>query len=86
MRHTTLARVTCPGLSRRHLFQAPQMRERPVEMDSTPIAAPNAYGQYGGSIRDSDTDVAGMVGLQQGRPPNRHDTVLSDGSKYSTDE
>ncbi|UNI24220.1 regulator of ime2 [Purpureocillium takamizusanense] len=60
--------------------------DRPVEMDSTPLAPPNAYGQYGGSIRDSDTDVAGMVGLQQGRPPNRHDTILSEGSKYSTDD
>ncbi|POR37585.1 pH-response regulator protein palI/RIM9 [Tolypocladium paradoxum] len=56
-----------------------------IEMDATPAEAPNTFGQYG-QIRDSDVDVAGMVGLQQGRPPGRQDTVMSDGSKYSTDD
>lgn len=56
-----------------------------MEMDATPVEAPPAFQQYG-QIRNSDVDVAGMVGLQQGRPPGRHDTVMSDGSKYSTDE
>lgn len=51
--------------------------------------APGGYGQYG-QLRDSDVDVAGMVGLQQGQglgpAPRRHDTYMSEGSKYSTDE
>ena len=32
---------------------------------------------------DSDADVAGMLALQQGRMPQRNDTVMSDGSRYS---
>lgn len=37
-----------------------------------------------GQFRDSDADIMGMVGLQQGRatPSNRHDTYMS-GSHYS---
>jgi hypothetical protein len=56
-------------------------------MDAAPPAAGGGggYGQYG-QLRDSDVDVAGMVGLQQGQGPGRHDTYMSDGSKYSTDE
>ena len=58
-----------------------------VEMDATtgsPQHAPQGFGQF----RDSDADIAGMVGLQQGRgpTPNRHDTYMSETSKYSTDE
>jgi hypothetical protein len=57
-----------------------------VEMDATtgsrsPPAVGGGFGPYG--VRDSDGDVAGMVGLQQQRtnaPP------ISDGSKYSADE
>lgn len=58
-----------------------------VEMDATtgsPSHAPQGFGQ----LRDSDGDVAGMVGLQQQRQnaPVRRDTVLTDGSRYSSDE
>ena len=58
-----------------------------IEMDATtgsrsPSIAPGGFGQYG-NIRDSDGDVAGMVGLQQ-QKLDRHETVSS--SRYSTDE
>ncbi|KFA60801.1 hypothetical protein S40285_07746 [Stachybotrys chlorohalonatus IBT 40285] len=57
-----------------------------IEMDASPASAPRGFGQFG-QLRDSDVDVAGMVGLQQGRaPPGRHDTYMSETSKYSTDE
>lgn len=41
-------------------------------------------GPAQGHFRDSDADIMGMVGLQQGRatPSNRHDTYMS-GSHYS---
>ncbi|KFY63506.1 hypothetical protein V496_03917, partial [Pseudogymnoascus sp. VKM F-4515 (FW-2607)] len=54
-----------------------------IEMDATTgsrspgLRAPAGYGA--GGLRDSDGDVAGMVGLQQQRG------VVSDGSKYSVD-
>jgi hypothetical protein len=57
-----------------------------VEMDATtgsPSIPPQGFGQFG-QLRDSDADVAGMVGLQQqglGRQ-----TVMSESSRYSTDE
>ncbi|KAI8675133.1 hypothetical protein NCS57_00413400 [Fusarium keratoplasticum] len=54
-----------------------------IEMDAAPTAQREGEN---GQLRDSDADVAGMVGLQQGRIPQRHDTYMSDGSKYSTDE
>lgn len=54
-----------------------------IEMDASPTAQREGES---GQLRDSDADVAGMVGLQQGRIPQRHDTHMSDGSKYSTDE
>ncbi|KAJ4205768.1 regulator of ime2 [Fusarium falciforme] len=54
-----------------------------IEMDAAPTAQRE---EANGQLRDSDADVAGMVGLQQGRIPQRHDTYMSDGSKYSTDE
>lgn len=58
-----------------------------IEMDAntgsrSPSIAPGGFGQYG-NIRDSDGDVAGMVGLQQQRL-DRHETAGS--SRYSTDE
>ncbi|KAI6777865.1 pH-response regulator protein palI/RIM9 [Emericellopsis cladophorae] len=58
-----------------------------VEMDATSVPAnPNqGYRPYNGQLRDNDSDVAGMVGLQQGRSPDRHDTYMS-GSVYSSDE
>ena len=58
-----------------------------VEMDATtgsPSTAPKGFGQFG--VRDSDGDVAGMVGLQQQRNMQRHETVMSDTSRYSSDE
>lgn len=60
-----------------------------IEMDAatgarSPRDAPQGFaGQYG-SVRDSDSDVQGMVNMQQQRlGPNG--TVVSDGSKYSND-
>ncbi|KAF9871555.1 ph signal transduction protein [Colletotrichum karsti] len=62
-----------------------------VEMDArtgSPAHPPAGFGQF----RDSDADIAGMVGLQQGSDNNRpnaqqrHDTYMSEGSRYSTDE
>ncbi|KAF4984212.1 hypothetical protein FZEAL_552 [Fusarium zealandicum] len=55
-----------------------------IEMDASPAQRQDA-GEYG-HLRDSDADVAGMIGLQQGRVPQRHDTYMSEGSKYSNDE
>ena len=58
-----------------------------VEMDATtgsPSTAPNGFGQFG-PLRDSDADVAGMVGLQQ-QGIDRHQTVVSQSSRYSSDE
>jgi hypothetical protein len=57
-----------------------------VEMDATtgsPSHAPKGYGQFG-SIRESDGDVAGMVGLQQQRI--QRETIASESSRYSQDE
>lgn len=54
-----------------------------IEMDATPAgsSANNGHGNYG-QIRDNDSDVAGMVGLQQGMAPVKHDAYMSDGSRY----
>ncbi|KAK8099373.1 SUR7/PalI family-domain-containing protein [Apiospora kogelbergensis] len=60
---------------------------RAVEMDATtgsPAHAPAGFGQFNG-IRDSDADVAGMLALQQARV-QRHDTYMSEASRYSQDE
>lgn len=60
---------------------------RAVEMDATtgsPSHAPAGFGQFNG-IRDSDADVAGMLALQQARV-QRHDTYMSEASRYSQDE
>lgn len=61
-----------------------------IEMDATtgsPSHPPVGFGTHFGPLRDSDGDVAGMVGLQQQRQnlPIR-DTHMSDGSRYSSDE
>lgn len=58
-----------------------------MEMDATPVEnRGQGYGNYD-QIRDSDTDVAGMVHLQQGQADDhRREPYVSDGSKYSTDE
>ncbi|PHH81734.1 hypothetical protein CDD82_82 [Ophiocordyceps australis] len=55
-----------------------------IEMDASPTETPvyTPYRQTG----DNDADIVGMVGLQQGRVPARHDTIMSDGSRYSTDD
>jgi hypothetical protein len=60
-----------------------------VEMDATtgsPSITPNGFGAFGGhnQLRDSDADVAGMVGLQQGLGARQ--TVMSETSRYSSDE
>lgn len=55
----------------------------PAEMDA---GQNQGYDPYPGQLRDNDSDVAGMVGLQQGRPVGRHETYMSEGSKYSSDE
>ncbi|CAM1502113.1 Fc.00g040970.m01.CDS01 [Cosmosporella sp. VM-42] len=58
-----------------------------IEMDAAPNDPNRQYGGQYGQLRDSDVDVAGMVGLQQGQaPPGRHDTYMSEESKYSSDE
>jgi hypothetical protein len=61
-------------------------------MDATtgsPSHAPRGYGNFG-PIRESDGDVAGMVGLQQQLQQQRdgqgRQTVVSETSRYSTDE
>ncbi|KAH7158120.1 SUR7/PalI family-domain-containing protein [Dactylonectria estremocensis] len=53
-----------------------------IEMDANPA------GQRDKTyIRESDSDVAGMINLQQGMmPPNRHDTYMTESSRYSGDE
>jgi len=62
-----------------------------IEMDATTGSpspsgqAPRGFGQFG-NIRESDGDVAGMVGLQQ-QKLDRHTVMTEDtGSRYSTDE
>jgi len=59
-----------------------------IEMDGTtgsrsPSAPPQGFTNQYGPLRDSDGDVAGMVGLQQQRQDVPHN---SDGSKYSNEE
>jgi hypothetical protein len=52
----------------------------------SPSHTSQGFGQFG--IRDSDADVAGMLALQQGKSaiPQRHDTYMSDASRYSQEE
>ncbi|KAK6956183.1 hypothetical protein Daesc_001456 [Daldinia eschscholtzii] len=51
----------------------------------SPAHPPQGFGQFNNQLRDSDADVAGMLALQQARTssPNRHDTFMSEGSRYS---
>ncbi|KHN98792.1 Actin cortical patch SUR7/pH-response regulator PalI [Metarhizium album ARSEF 1941] len=61
---------------------------RALEMNNTPLQPPeNFYGHHN-QLRDSDVDVVGMVGLQQGRPipGGGRETMMTEASKYSTDE
>lgn len=62
-----------------------------IEMDAatgSPQHPPAGFGQFG--IRDSDADIAGMLAMQQGQIPShearRHDTYMSDVSRYSQEE
>ncbi|KAI1825035.1 pali-domain-containing protein [Xylaria intraflava] len=62
-----------------------------VEMNATtgsPAHPPAGFGQLNNPIRDSDTDVAGMLALQEARTSSaqQHDTIISESSKYSQDE
>lgn len=59
-------------------------RGGPAEMDTNNH---QVYGDYP-NIRDSDTDVAGMVGLQQQphSPDGRHDAYMGEESKYGNQE
>ena len=60
-----------------------------VEMDATtgsPSNPPTGFGTQFGNLRDSDGDVAGMVGLQQQRNLMQRETVTSETSRYSSDE
>ncbi|CZT04683.1 hypothetical protein WAI453_007742 [Rhynchosporium graminicola] len=57
-----------------------------IEMDATtgsPSSAPRGFGQFA-NVRESDGDVAGMVGLQQQRLQRQ--TVDSDASQYSAED
>ncbi|KAG0650508.1 pH-response regulator 5 [Hyphodiscus hymeniophilus] len=68
-----------PGLGHEPIGQA-------IEMDATtgsPSTAPKGFGQFG-QLRDSDADVAGMVGLQQQGLSRPNDT--SQNNSYSSDE
>lgn len=63
-----------------------------MEMDArtgSPAHPPAGFSQFGqgnGHLRDSDTDVAGMLALQESRSPSMQRTeVMSEGSKYSQD-
>lgn len=46
---------------------------------------PGFVGQFG-NLRDSDGDVAGMVGLQQQKIQQKRETLFSETSRYSDDE
>ncbi|RYP07154.1 hypothetical protein DL764_002701 [Monosporascus ibericus] len=61
-----------------------------VEMDAStrsPAHTPPNFDQFN-QLRESDSDVAGMLALQQARTSSdqRHDTYMSESSKYSQDE
>jgi len=62
-----------------------------VELDAktgSPAPSPAGFGQFNNHIRDSDTDVAGMLALQEARTSSaqRVNSHMSEGSKYSQDE
>lgn len=59
-----------------------------IEMDATtgsPSTTPQGFGGFG-NIRESDGDVAGMIGLQQQRLGQQRETLQSETSRYSNDE
>lgn len=57
----------------------------PISEVNAPSSPSRSPEDFGGQFRNSDVDIVGMVGLQEGRatPQQRHDTLLSEGSKYS---
>ncbi|KAI0403829.1 pali-domain-containing protein [Xylaria palmicola] len=62
-----------------------------VEMDATtgsPAQSPTGFGQFNNHIRDSDTDVAGMLALQEARTSSaqQHDIIASEPNKDNQDE
>jgi hypothetical protein len=62
-----------------------------VEMDAStgsPAHSPAGFGQFDNHIRDSDTDVAGMLALQEARTSSaqRLDTQMAGGSKYASQD
>ncbi|KAI5860746.1 SUR7/PalI family-domain-containing protein [Durotheca rogersii] len=77
-----------PGIDDAHERPAEQAVETGAPPTQNPTQAPQDSGQFNDRIRDSDTDVAGMLALQQARasPAHRHDTYMSEGSRYSVDE
>lgn len=60
--------------------------------DMNPPSSPSHNQEdYAGQFSDSDADIVGMVGLQQGLQEgqatlHRHDTVLTEESRYSEPE
>ncbi|KAI1851921.1 hypothetical protein JX265_008274 [Neoarthrinium moseri] len=80
-----------PPLSATDVIQ-PAAVGQAVEMNAatgSPAHPPQGFGQFPNQqLRDSDADVAGMLALQQARvgSPRRHDTYMSEASKYSQDE
>ncbi|KAI0172735.1 pali-domain-containing protein [Hypoxylon sp. FL1284] len=77
-----------PGIDDAHEMP----RGQAIEMDATtlgsPAHAPRGLNQFNNQLRDSDADLAGMLALQQARTSaqQRHETLMSEGSKYSQDE
>ena len=87
-RPESLARAESPPPLNEHVGLAVGQA---IEMDAhtggrSPRDAPQGFGGQYGNVRDSDTDVQGMVTMQQQRlRPGPTSTVVSDGSKYSQD-
>ncbi|KAI0195615.1 SUR7/PalI family-domain-containing protein [Xylaria flabelliformis] len=72
-------------------LSAPGTVGQAVAMDATtgsPAQSPTGFGQFNNHIRDSDTDVAGMLALQEARTSSaqQHDTTANEQGKFSQDE
>ncbi|KAI0487692.1 pali-domain-containing protein [Xylaria cf. heliscus] len=70
---------------------APGAVGQAVEMDAvtgSPAQSPAGFGQFNNNIRDSDTDVAGMLALQELRTSSaqQRDTINNEQNKYRQDE
>lgn len=85
--HDGLARAESPPPLPEEMAGSHASVGQAVEMDATtgsPSAPPASFGHQYGGIRDSDGDVAGMVGLQQQKAQlSRQHTVMSATSEYS---